>query len=118
MLVFYGCYIPSCSTFIRRRVIDAGLLLLPEFKVTMDFDWYVRIAKAGYRFAHMPATLASFTWHDTNISSTFVDRRRLERRLIQDRHSGISGPAWFRTVYCETMRYLWIAVRITRRLGA
>jgi glycosyltransferase involved in cell wall biosynthesis len=115
MLLYYGCFMPSCATFIRRRVIDDGVLLRPEFKVTMDFDWYVHIAKAGYRFAHLPSTLASFTWHETNISSTFVERRLLERRMVQDRYSGVWGPAWFRTFFYGTMRYFWLAIRVIRR---
>jgi glycosyltransferase involved in cell wall biosynthesis len=115
MLLYYGCFMPSCATFIRRRVIDDGVLLRPEFKVTMDFDWYVHIAKAGYRFAHLPATLASFTWHETNISSTFVERRLLERRMVQDQYSGVSGPAWIRTIFYGAMRYFWLAVRVIRR---
>ena len=115
MLLYYGCYIPSCSTFVRRRVIDDGVLPRQEFKVTMDFDWYVHMMKAGYRFAHLPATLASFTWHETNISSTLVERRLLERRMVQDQYSGVGGPAWFRTGFYGAMRYFWLAVRVIRR---
>jgi glycosyltransferase involved in cell wall biosynthesis len=115
MLVYYGCFLPSCATFVRRRVIDDGVLLNSEFKVTMDFDWYVRIAKAGYRIAHLPASLATFTWHKTNISSTFEERRLQERRMVQDRHSGVTGPAWFRTLFYGLMRYFWLVVRVTRR---
>ncbi|MCF6237093.1 MAG: glycosyltransferase [Gammaproteobacteria bacterium] len=116
MLIYYGCFIPSCTTFIRRRVIDDGVFLNPEFKVTMDFDWYVRIAKAGYHFAHLPVTLASFTWHDANISSIFIERRKVERRLVQDRFSGVKGPRWFGTLVYEFMRYFWIGIRVVRRL--
>jgi glycosyltransferase involved in cell wall biosynthesis len=115
MLMYYGCFIPSCATFIRRRVIDEGVLLDPGFKVTMDFDWYVRIAKAGYRLAHLPVTLASFTWHESNISLNFAKRRKIERRLVQDRYSGVCGPVWFRTFIYGVMRYFWLAVRVTRR---
>ena len=115
MLVFYGCFIPSCATFICRRVIDEGVMLNPEYKVTMDFDWYVRIAKAGYRFAHLPVTLASFIWHENNISSNFIERRMFERRLVQDRYSGVPGPGWFRTFIYGVMRYFWLAVRVSRR---
>lgn len=115
MLIYYGCFIPSCATFVRRRVIDDGIILSPEFKVTMDFDWYVRIARAGYRFAHLPFTLASFTWHENNISSNFVKRRKIERRLVQDRYSGILGPNWFRTFIYGAMLRLWLVIRVARR---
>lgn len=115
MLLYYGCYIPSCATFVRRKAIDDGIILRPEFKVTMDFDWYVHMVKAGYRFAHIPATLASFTWHDSNISSTFVERRLLERRLVQDHYSGVRGPRWLRSIFYAVMRMFWIGVRVARR---
>lgn len=115
MLLYYGCYIPSCSTFVRRRVIDDGVVLREKFKVTMDFDWYVRLAKSGYKFAHLPATLASFTWHETNISTTLVERRSVERRMVQDQFSGVSGPTWFRTGYYVAMRNFWLAARVIRR---
>jgi len=115
MLIYYGCFIPSCATFVRRRVIDDGIILSPEFKVTMDFDWYVRIARAGYRFAHLPFTLASFTWHENNISSNFVKRRKIERRLVQDRYSGILGPNWFRTFIYGAILRLWLVIRVARR---
>jgi len=115
MLIYYGCFIPSCATFIRRQVFDEGVMLAPEFKVTMDFDWYVRIAKAGYRFAHLPVTLASFTWHENNISSNFVERRMIERRLVQDRYSGVLGPDWFRTLFYSVMCRFWLVVRVFRR---
>ena len=115
MLLYYGCYIPSCATFIRRRVIDAGHLLDESFRVTMDFEYYVRLASLGYRFQHLPAFLVSFTWHETNISTTQVTRRLLENRMVQDRYSGIPDPAFFRTFIYKFMSYLWIAVRILRR---
>jgi len=115
MLLYYGCYIPSCSTFVRRRVIDDGVLLRQEFKVTMDLDWYVRLAIAGYKFAHLPVTLSTFTWHDTNISSTLVKRRFLERRMVLDQYSGVGGPAWYRTCHYGIMRHFWLVVRVLRR---
>jgi glycosyltransferase involved in cell wall biosynthesis len=113
MLLFYGCYIPSCSTFLRRHILDNGIYLNPEFKVTMDFDWYVRIAKQGYHFLHITKVLASFTWHENNISSTFVERRKVERRLVQDRYGGVKGSVLMRTLIYEVMRYFWLAIRVT-----
>ena len=115
MLIYYGCFLPSCATFVRRRVIEGGTVLDSEFKVTMDFDWYVRLAKAGYRFAHLPISLASFTWHESNISSIFVEQRLLERRMVQDRYSGVGGPAWLRYFFYGVMRYFWLIVRVIRR---
>lgn len=116
MLIFYGCFMPSCSTFLRRRVLDQGFYLDPEFKVTMDFDWYVRIAKAGFRIKHLSKNLASFTWHDTNISSILSCRRKKERLLVQERYSGVKGPKILRLGIYLLMRVYWIIVRNILRL--
>lgn len=116
MLLYYGCYIPSCSTFIRRRIIDDGHLLDESFRVTMDFEYLVRLATLGYRFKHFPKPLAVFTWHDGNISSTQKTRRLVERHLVQEKYSSLKGPVLFRSLIFEFMRFSWIGLRIMRRL--
>ena len=75
--VLYGCccYIASCASFWRRRILDDGFYLDPSYKVIMDGEYYCRISKAGYRFRFLPATIAAFTWHDANISSVLAVRR-------------------------------------------
>lgn len=83
VLVFYGCYIASTATFLRRRIIEAGELLDVNYRVCMDFEYYVRLAMRGYRFGYLPELLAAFRWHETNISSTFQARRRAERLQVQ-----------------------------------
>ena len=86
--VLYGCccYIASCASFWRRRVLDDGHYLDPSYKVIMDGEYYCRLAKAGYRFRFLPATIAAFTWHDSNVSNVMVERRGEEwlklRRLF------------------------------------
>lgn len=115
MLLYYGCYIPSCSTFVRRHVIDNGCLLDASFKICMDFDWYVRIAAAGYKFAHTPINLAQFTWHDTNISRIFVDRRIEERHKVQLKFGGGIGPAHFKIGFFNLLKVLYISKRILIR---
>lgn len=116
MLIFYGCFMPSCTTFLRRKILDSGIYLDPEFKVTMDFDWYVRIAKAGFIIRHTPITLASFTWHDANISSVFNMRRKFELNIVRDRHSTINLPKIIRRPIFLFMRFFWIFVRNVLRL--
>jgi len=50
----------------------------------MDFEYWVRLWRHGYRFSFLPATFASFTWHDGNVSEVFAARRREERNKVQD----------------------------------
>ena len=115
MLLYYGCFIPSCATFVRTKIIESGIFLNQEFRVTMDFDWYVRIAKAGFHFEHMRETIASFTWHESNLSTTQSERRKFERRLVQDRYSGVKGSVFYRTWFYQIMQYFWMGVRTLRR---
>ena len=115
MLLFYGCFIPSCSTFVRRRILDAGIFPNREFRIVMDADWYIRISKAGFRFAHMRRSLANFTWHETNISKSFPERKEIERWLILDQFGGIDGPKWFRRIVYYLIGKYWTFVRVLRR---
>lgn len=93
VLLWKGCYISSAATFWRRRVLDAGDYLDASYKVCMDFEYWVRLWRHGYRFSFLPATLASFTWHDGNISEVFAARRCEERNKVQD----LYAPNWLRT---------------------
>ena len=114
MLLFYGCFLPSCATFLRRKIIDDGIVLDPEYRVAMDFDWYMRIADGGYRFAPVQKILAAFTWHDSNISTVEGVRAKFEGRSVRDRHALISGPEWYREVFYAVSRIWWLWVRLFR----
>lgn len=116
MLLYYGCYIPSCATFIRRRVIESGYLLDESFRVCMDFEYYARLSTYGYNFAHIPMTLAKFTWHDTNISSVLVDRRREERHRVQLKCGGFNWLSRMRLAWFDVLKWYWIGWRSFNRV--
>ena len=90
VLLFYGCYIQSTATFIQRRVIQAGHLLDVDYRVCMDYDYYVRLARAGFTFQHLPGPLAAFRWHASNTSAVQVQRRRAERLRVQQQHLALT----------------------------
>ncbi|MGA3055102.1 MAG: glycosyltransferase family 2 protein [Candidatus Korobacteraceae bacterium] len=83
ILMYFGCYIPSTSTFMRRRVIDSGLLLDCDYRVCMDFEYFARLAHAGGKFHYVPRFIAAFRWHGCNVSLKQVNRRAQERRQVQ-----------------------------------
>lgn len=83
VLAAHLCFIASCCSFWRRRILADGHYLDPFFKVAMDGEYYCRLAKAGYRFRFVPQTIAAFTWHGGNVSKTLRERRREERLAIQ-----------------------------------
>ncbi len=86
ILLYFGCYIPSTATFFRRRVIEQGHLLDCDFRVCMDFEYFVRLADAGFGFYYIPKFLAAFRWHESNISLQQVERRAFERAEVQRRY--------------------------------
>ncbi|MGA2902584.1 MAG: glycosyltransferase family 2 protein [Candidatus Korobacteraceae bacterium] len=85
VLMYFGCYIPSTSTFFRRRIIDSGWLLDCEYRVCMDFEYFARLAHAGFTFHYVPQFIAAFRWHGNNVSLQRLARRAEERRLVQRR---------------------------------
>ncbi|HUI84624.1 MAG TPA: glycosyltransferase family 2 protein [Candidatus Binatia bacterium] len=90
VLLYFGCYIPSTSTFFRRRIIESGLLLDCDYRVCMDFEYFARLAHAGFAFHYVPRFIAAFRWHGHNTSIRQMARRAEERRQVQ-RRFGKSG---------------------------
>ncbi len=83
ILLHFGCYIPSTTTFFRRRLIDAGQLLDCDYRVCMDFEYFARLASLGCKFRYVPQFIAAFRWHEGNVSLKQTTRRRLERLAVQ-----------------------------------
>ncbi len=64
-------FIPSHSTFIRRRVLDDGSLRLdPSLRFAGDWDWVLRLASAGRTFHHIPRILSYFRRHPGSLTAT------------------------------------------------
>jgi glycosyltransferase involved in cell wall biosynthesis len=93
-LLFYGCYIQSTATFLRRDIIEAGQLLDLHYKVCMDFEYYLRLSHAGRRFTFLPEPLAAFRWHGANTSTQQLQRRLAERLQIQQHFLQLSNQPW------------------------
>ena len=87
VLLWYGCYISSAATFWRRRILDAGDYLDASYKVCMDYEYWVRLWRHGFKFGFVPDTIASFTWHGSNVSEVFAARRAQERHKVQELYS-------------------------------
>ena len=83
MLLYYGCYIPSTSTFFKRSIIYEGHLLDTTYHNCMDFEYFMRLANSSKIFKHFRADLAAFRWHESNVSTTYAQRRREERLKVQ-----------------------------------
>ena len=112
ILFYFGCYIPSTATFFRRRVIEQGLLLDCDYRVCMDFEYFVRLAGAGFKFHYVPQFIAAFRWHDSNISLQNVTRRSFERHEVQRRFGTRARSA----MQMEILRQGFRAKRILRKI--
>ena len=93
VLLYYGCYIASCCSFWRRRILEDGQYLDISYKVVMDGEYWARLCRAGYRFRFLPATISAFTWHGGNVSREFDARRREEERGIIVRYGQIPSAS-------------------------
>lgn len=112
VLVYYGCYIQSTATFLRHDIIDSGHLLDVDYRVCMDYEYYVRLARLGYPFAHLAEPLAAFRWHGTNTSSTNVQRRLEERWRVKRDHFKLTGRPYLRPqCVMQLLLYLYQARR-------
>jgi glycosyltransferase involved in cell wall biosynthesis len=100
-------FIPPHSAFVRRRVVhDMGLWLDPELRFAGDWEWFLRMAAHGRRFAHLPGVLSEFRRHASQLTATVGWRAKLsEWRRICRRH-GISLAllVWNESVYVPLRR--------------
>ena len=112
ILFYFGCYIPSTATFVRRRVIEQGHLLDCDYRVCMDFEYFVRLACAGFRFHYVPRFIAAFRWHEANICLQQAERRAFERQEVQRRF----GTGAKSDIQMEILRHGFRAKRLLRKI--
>lgn len=121
VLLWYGCYIASCCSFWRRRVLDAGVYLDDSYRVVMDGEYWVRIMKKGYRFRFIPVTVAAFIWHDSNVSSVHDGLRIEEQHRIKLAYAPyMPRPGRMREVFISAMNcaaHQWRRILVLWRLA-
>jgi glycosyltransferase involved in cell wall biosynthesis len=91
VLLYYGCFVPTMSTFFRRNIFEEGLFIDIDYKVVMDFEYFVHLATAGKRFCYVPCLIGVFRWTGTNASLQRT-KRRMERLLVQRTWSSLKLP--------------------------
>lgn len=116
-LLFVGCFIPSTSTFFKREIISSGHLLDLSYKVCMDWEYYLRLLRAGYRFSYIPEALAGFRWHGSNTSVVHLQRGYEEAAKLQREHIIERGmnPLLGKDRALPVLRRIYQAKRVLKR---
>lgn len=73
-------YIPTTATFFRRRVFDEGNRLRSNLHYSMDYEFFLRLADAGYVFEHLPKFLADFRMHPASKTCRLALEQAREKR--------------------------------------
>lgn len=68
----------SCSTFFRRRMIEAGHFFEPQWKVVGDLRWIRGLLEKGRNMACLPVPLAAFTFLGDNLGASVKAREEFE----------------------------------------
>ncbi len=73
-------YISVVASFFRRKVFDDGNFLDARYAYSGDYEFLLRLALKGYRFAHVRSFLTNFRWHTASLSMTVGPEQREEHR--------------------------------------
>ncbi len=112
-------YIPTPSTFFRRRVFDDGNRLHLNLHYAMDYEFFLRLADAGYKIRHIPYVLADFRLHPKSKSCSHESSQEQEKRQITLDFSPISrmtGSPLFRRIALSAMQSIACLMRYAEKL--
>jgi glycosyltransferase involved in cell wall biosynthesis len=77
-------YIPTTTSFFRRKVFDQGNFIDISYHYAMDYEFFVRLAQRGYKFGHVPKVMADFRWHEGNKSLALKKAQDEQTRALFD----------------------------------
>ena len=112
-------YIPTTSTFFRRRVFEEGNFLNERLHYALDFEFFVRLADRGYRFRHLPEVLADFRFQKASKTCMTPHKQLEEKDRVMELYSrvlrGVRSPAMRRAAFV-TLRSSAAALRYSEKL--
>jgi glycosyltransferase involved in cell wall biosynthesis len=117
-LLFIGCIIPSTSSFYRKDLIETRNLLDVSYRNCMDWEYYLRLWRAGCRFRYIPEALAHFRWYQESTTQLHWQRMLEEGQRCQKQHLSLTNkPEWLGgAITMKIMRRIFQARRIIKRL--
>jgi hypothetical protein len=102
-------FVPPHATLVRRRVVsEEGHWLDPTLRFPGDWDWFVGMAQAGKRFAHVGHVVSQFRRHPRSLSATLGLRARLSeiRQVCRKRGTSFPLTLWYEAFYVPLRRRL------------
>jgi glycosyltransferase involved in cell wall biosynthesis len=112
--------IPSAATFFRSDIVRDGHLIDPTYEWAMDYEFFLRLSNAGYRFQHLPVTLADFRIQpDAKTGVASEHQLREHRQAAIDANDGLQQlPAPVRVPAWTAMSYVARGKRVVGRARA
>jgi glycosyltransferase involved in cell wall biosynthesis len=89
------CFLCQPATFWRRRVHEQHGWFDPAYNFTFDYEFWLRLLRAGVRFHHLPEFLAGSREHPATKSATGRGRIFAEIRRMELQHFGYCGRNWW-----------------------
>jgi glycosyltransferase involved in cell wall biosynthesis len=112
-------YIPTTTTFFRRRIFDEGNWLDEGLQYAMDLDFFIRLSAHGYCFKHIPQLLADFRLQAKSKTCSAPDRQRVEHQQVICAAAPILRgvePSYFRKVAFSVLRLIAGVKRYSEKL--
>jgi len=81
-------YIPQETMFWRRPVWDAVAPFDESFNFALDWDFILRAAAKGFRFARLPRFLGAFRVHDLQKTAALASAGEREMTRLRQEHLG------------------------------
>jgi glycosyltransferase involved in cell wall biosynthesis len=98
-------YIPTTSTFFRRRIFEEGNWLDERLQYAMDLEFFIRLSERGYRFKHIPQLLADFRLQPKSKTCSSPNRQRMEHQQIV-----FATTPMLRRLKSESMKAIFLAL--------
>jgi glycosyltransferase involved in cell wall biosynthesis len=104
------CHHANCAGFFRRRVFETIGGLDESLHYGMDFDFYLRAAMAGCRFAHVRRIWGAYRLHHSSKSCGEFGKMVEEGKMIAQRFRPRVSP-----LSALAMRTVYDAIRVIRK---
>ncbi|MEA2165457.1 MAG: hypothetical protein QOK37_3584 [Thermoanaerobaculia bacterium] len=88
------CFLCQPAVFFRRRVLDQSGLFDPRLNHCMDYEYWLRLAKSGLRFVHIPVKLAASRLHPATKTLGSPQAAHTEINDMLKEHIGTIPDTW------------------------